>query len=270
MELLEVVGYIAGLLIGVSLGLIGGGGSVLAVPVLAYLFSLDEKISTAYSLFVVGVGALVGGIQLAKKGNVDFRTAIVFGIPSLIGVYAIRYFVVPIIPDKLFSVNGFEFSRRMLFLGLFAILMIPAALSMMRPSKKIDAESSKFARVSYNYSLIMVEGLVVGAITGLVGAGGGFLIIPALVVLAKLDMKKAIGTSLFIIAIKSILGFSADVIKTDIDWEFLLLFTGITIIGIFIGTFLNSKIDGAKLKVGFGYFIIAMAIFIFSKEFLLI
>ncbi|WP_437372670.1 sulfite exporter TauE/SafE family protein [Maribacter litoralis] len=264
MEIIQFFGYFSALIIGVSLGLIGGGGSILAVPVLAYLFSIDEKAATAYSLFIVGASALLGGWQQHLKGYVDWRTAIVFGIPAIVGVTIVRHYVVPAMPDVLFQIEEFDFTRRMAMFGLFAILMIPAAYSMLKKEKNIV----KTGEVSYNYPLILLEGLLVGGITGLIGAGGGFLIIPALVILANVEMKVAVGTSLIIIAIKSLMGFFlGDAMTMLIDWKFLAIFTSLSFIGIFIGGYLGNFIDGKKLKKGFGYFILLMAGFIFYMEF---
>lgn len=266
MEFLEVIGYISALIIGISLGLIGGGGSILAVPVLAYLFSVNEKVATAYSLFIVGASALVGGWQQHLKGFVDWRTAVVFGIPAIIGVTLVRHYVVPMMPDVLFTFGVFDFTRRMAMFGLFAALMIPAAYSMLKKPKEQAVKGD--GKVKYNYPLILVEGLIVGGITGMIGAGGGFLIIPALVILANVEMKVAVGTSLIIIAFKSLMGFFlGDALNMQIDWTFLGIFTGLSLVGIFIGGYLGNFIDGKKLKKGFGYFILVMAIFIFYMEF---
>ena len=268
MELIELFGFICALIIGVSLGLIGGGGSILAVPVLAYLFSFDERIATSYSLFIVGMSALIGGLKQHLKGYVDWKTAIVFGLPAIAGVSLVRHFLVPVLPDELFHIDSFIFTRRMGMFGLFALLMIPAAFSMLKQQKALALKEKK--TVSYNYPLILIEGLIVGGITGLIGAGGGFLIIPALVILANVEMKIAIGTSLVIIAFKSLLGFFiGDATKMEIDWEFLFTFTGIAIVGIYIGSYLSNFIDGGKLKKAFGYFIFIMSLFIFYMEFLL-
>jgi len=265
MELLEILGYISALLIGISLGIIGGGGSILAVPVLAYLFLINEKTATAYSLFIIGISALIGGLKQHYKGYVDWKTAFIFGLPSIIGVTIVRYSVMPMLPDVLFSTNTFECTRRMAMFGLFAILMVPAAFSMLRDHKE---KQKKENIVKYNYLLILLEGLVVGGVTGFIGAGGGFLIIPALVILANIKMKIAIGTSLIIIAFKSLLGFFlGDALTMDIDWRFLIIFTSISLVGIFIGSYLNNFINAKKLKKGFGYFILVMAVFIFYMEF---
>lgn len=254
------------LVIGTSLGLIGGGGSILAVPVLAYLFSFNETYATSYSLFVVGASSLVGGIRQNKNNNVDWKTAIVFGIPAIVGVWLIRNYVIPALPEELFSIDGFVFTRRMMMFGVFSILMVWAAYSMLSDKERKGGTG----KVKYNYPLIIAEGLIVGGITGFVGAGGGFLIIPALVILANLEIKKAIGTSLIIIALKSLLGFFfSDALTLDVDWNFLLIFTSVAIVGIFVGVFLSKAIDGTKLKKGFGYFIIVMALFIFYMEFII-
>ena len=263
---MEILGYFMAIAIGVSLGLIGGGGSILAVPVLAYLFGMDEKIATAYSLFIVGTAALVGGLRQHRNGNVDWRTAVVFGLPAIAGVWAVRHYIVPALPDVLFTAGDFDFTRRMGMFGLFAALMVWAAWSMLSSKERKSGSGD----VNYNYPLILAEGLIVGAITGFVGAGGGFLIIPALVILANLEIKRAIGTSLMIIALKSLLGFFlGDAMTTAIDWLFLAQFTGLAVVGIFAGVYLGRFIDGARLKKGFGYFIMAMAVFIFTMEFIL-
>ncbi len=263
---MELIGYFSAGIIGVSLGLIGGGGSILAVPILAYLFLLDEKVATAYSLFIVGTAALVGGFKQHKNGNVDWVTAVVFGLPAVLGVWLVRHYVVPALPDILFTINTFEFTRRMAVFGVFAILMIVAAISMLSGKE----QKGGTGEVKYNYPLILLEGLTVGGITGFVGAGGGFLIIPALVMFANLDIKRAIGTSLIIIAFKSLLGFLlGDALSMHIDWQFLGIFTSFALGGIYLGVYINNFVNGKQLQKGFGYFIIIMAIFILTKEFIL-
>ncbi len=199
-----------------------------------------------------------------QKGLVDFKTAIVFSIPAFIAVYITRKFIVPAIPETLFSIGDFTVTRNLGIMVFFALIMLIAAISMIGSSKKTDAPSNG---KKLNYPLIFIEGFVVGILTGIVGAGGGFLIIPALVLLAKLPMKQAVATSLLIIAIKSLIGFIGDVETMKIDWSFLLTFTGISVAGIFIGVWLNNFIDGKKLKKGFGWFVLLMAIYIIYKEF---
>ncbi len=263
MEIVEILGYIGALLIGLVLGLIGGGGSILTVPILVYALALNPVIATAYSLFVVGATSLIGAIKNMMKGMVDYRTAIIFAVPAFIAVYLTRAFLIPAIPEELFSINSFMVTKNLAIMLFFAIIMLLASVSMIRNKRKeIDQE----AQITYNYPLIIIEGLVVGTITGIVGAGGGFLIIPALVLLAKLPMKKAVATSLLIIAIKSLIGFLGDVQNLDIDWQFLLIFIATSVAGIFIGIWLNKFIDGKKLKKGFGWFVLIMGIYIIYKE----
>ncbi len=266
MEIVEILGYLGALIIGVVLGLIGGGGSILTVPILVYILTLNPVIATAYSLFIVGTTSLVGAIKNMLKGMVDLKTAIIFAIPAFIAVYSTRAFLVPAIPDELFEVNGFIVTKNLAIMLFFALIMLFASVSMIRNKQKENDETSI---VTYNYPLIVIEGLVVGTITGIVGAGGGFLIIPALVLFAKLPMKKAVATSLFIIAVKSLIGFIGDVQNLTIDWPFLLSFTVISIAGIFIGIYLSRFIDGKKLKKAFGWFVLIMGIYIMVKELLM-
>ncbi len=263
---MELLGYALAVLVGISLGLIGSGGSILTVPILVYVMAVEPVLATAYSLFVVGATALVGGIRNATEGKVDFRTAVVFGIPSIAAVYLTRAYLIPLIPDTLFSVGDFQLTKSVALMVLFAVVMMMASVSMIRPSKQgEDNESS--ATIRYNYPMILLEGSLVGILTGLVGAGGGFLIIPALVLLARMPMKLAVGTSLFIIAAKSLLGFLGDLQNSEvIDWLLLSLFTAFSVVGIFIGSFLSKKIDGGKLKTAFGWFVLVMGVYILFKE----
>lgn len=264
---MEIVGYIASILIGVSLGLIGGGGSILTVPVLVYLFSVEPVMATAYSLFIVGLTSAVGSVNFFQQGLVNVKTAVIFGIPSIAAVYLTRAFIIPAIPSQIFTLGEFVVTKSILLMVLFAVLMIAASYSMIKKDKKADGEEAK--KQEFNYPLILLEGSIVGILTGLVGAGGGFLIIPALVVLSKLPMKEAVGTSLAIIAAKSLLGFTGDLGKTEIDWMFLVLVSVFAITGIFVGSSLSKKIDGKKLKPAFGWFVLVMGIYIILKETLL-
>lgn len=263
---MEIIGFIASILIGVSLGLIGSGGSILTVPVLVYLFAVNPVTATAYSLFIVGSTAAIGSITYFKKGLVNIQTALVFGIPSIIAVFLTRAYIVPAIPNEVFSIGSFIVSKSILMMVLFAILMVAASYSMIKKDKKKTDENSV---QKFNYPLILVEGSVVGIVTGLVGAGGGFLIIPALVLLSKLPMKEAVGTSLVIIAAKSLIGFLGESSETIIEWPLLLGVSFFAILGIFGGIYLSKKIDGTKLKPIFGWFVLFMGIYIIIKETLL-
>ncbi len=261
--MLEIFGFISAVLIGISLGLIGSGGSILTVPVLVYLFNVEPVIATAYSLFIVGLTALTGSLRYMKEKMVDYKTALVFSVPAFIAVFLTRLYIIPLLPDVVISFNGYAISKGTFLLIVFAALMVMASISMIRDKKP----ELKMIEINFNYPLIFIEGFIVGILTGLVGAGGGFLIIPALVLLAKLPMKIAVGTSLLIIAVKSLIGFTGDIGSGQIiNWLFLLEVSAVAIIGIFIGFYLSKKISGAKLKPFFGWFVLAMGIYIIIKE----
>lgn len=261
--MIEILGYFCSLLIGISLGMIGGGGSILTVPVLVYLFGVDPVTATAYSLFVVGVTSLIGAIPKYRNGMIQLRTAVVFGIPSIISVYLTRRFLVPSIPQHIITLGNVELTKSMMLMLFFSILMVVASYTMIKGNNK---EENKSDIQQFNYPMITLEGLVVGVLTGLVGAGGGFLIIPALVVFTKLNMKKAVGTSLLIIAAKSLIGFLGDLSHLTIEWTLLLDVTGLAIIGILIGNQWSKKVDAHILKKFFGWFILVLGIYIIVKE----
>jgi len=265
---MDIIGYVASIFIGISLGLIGGGGSILTVPVLVYLFGISAELSTAYSLFIVGTTALVGGIRNATLGNVNYKTAVVFTIPAFIAVYATRAYLVPAIPAEILTIGDFVLTKDIAIMIFFALVMLAASVSMIRNKRKDVEEGEAEVEPQFNVPAIIAEGAVVGVLTGIVGAGGGFLIIPALVLFAKIPMKKAVGTSLLIIAAKSLIGFIGDVQRPDleIDWTLLLSVTAIAVVGIFIGIYLAKFIDGKKLKKGFGWFVLLMAVYIIGKQ----
>lgn len=261
---MELLGYFASVLIGFSLGLLGGGGSILTVPVLFYLFGINAVLATAYSLFIVGSTSLVGSVSYFRKNQIALSTIIAFGLPSVIAVFLTRRFVVPAIPEVLFTLDGFVLTKGLLLLLLFAVLMLVASYSMIR-GRRIKENAPKVRT-----HVLIIQGVCIGMVTALVGAGGGFLIIPVLVNMLHLPMKTAIGTSLAIIALNSLLGFVFSLPFITVNWLQLIIITGIAILGIYLGSFVATKIDGKKLKPAFGWFVLIMGTYILITETILL
>ncbi len=259
---MEFLGYLSAIIIGLVMGLIGGGGSILSVPIFVYVFGFDAVTATALSLFVVGITSFVGASGFMREKLIDFKTAFIFGIPSVLGVLFSRRLVLPHLPHYIINRWGITLTKEMFLLLLFSVLMLIASYKMIKKIK--NPKTKKYEEP--NYTLLVSQGLLVGIVTGLIGAGGGFLIVPALVMLIGLDMKRAVATSLFIISMNSILGFLSTMKMVKQDWTFLLTFTGLAIIGIFIGIRIAKKTDGKKLKPVFGWIVLAMGIFIIIKE----
>jgi uncharacterized membrane protein YfcA len=261
---MEILGYIASILIGISLGMIGSGGSILTVPVLVYLMGISPLLATTSSLFIVGITSLVGGIRSYSKHQVDFKAVTEFGIPSIFSIFITRHYVLPAIPDVLFYVSSGPIHKEVVLMVVFAVLMLGASITMIR-SHKYDAPIDEKDRHEKTLPLVLL-GLGIGVVTGLLGAGGGFLIIPALVLFLKLPMKTAVGTSLLIIAINTLFGFLFSLKQFEYNWTILIVFSCLAIIGIFIGSKLSDKIPAASLKKGFGIFVLIMGIYIIIKE----
>lgn len=261
MEILEFLGYFGAILVGLILGLIGGGGSILTLPNLVYLLGVDAVTATGYSLFIIGITSLVGTLRNAKEKKIDLKIGLLFTIPTLLSLYFTRLVILPSIPIEILSIGDFILMKPMAIMILFAAIMLLASYSMIkgRKDEEVDKKTTNFAKLS-------VVGLGVGLLSGLVGAGGGFIITPALVFFAYLPMKNAVATSIFIIAINSLLGFTGDIGKYEMDWPFLVLFSSLSIVGIFIGIYLTRFISGPQLKKGFGWFVLIMGTFILLKE----
>ena len=260
---MEFLGYAASILIGISLGLIGSGGSILTVPVLVYLLHINPILATSYSFCIVGVSSIAGVISRLKQKLLDFKIILIFGAPSIFGVFLARKFILHAIPEH-FSIFPNVFISKSSFIMLFfATLMLASSLSMILGKNKKEIEGQKPV---YGIKLVIV-GLMEGIVTGIVGAGGGFLIIPALVILGKLPMKKAIASSLFIITIKSLVGFGGDLMHIKVDWTFLFSIILLATLGIITGNYLNKKMDGTKLKKAFGYFVLCMSLVIMYEQF---
>jgi len=260
---MELIAYLLAVLIGVSLGLIGSGGSILTVPILVYLLNIDPILATAYSLFIVGLTSLVGGITQTINKQVDYKMVALFGVPSIIMVLITRGYLVPLIPEHMLTIGTFELTKGVLIMLVFAVIMLLASISMIR--SKDNTISEKHAD---DYMQIVIKGGFLGVVTGMVGAGGGFLIIPALVLFAQMPMKKAVGTSLLIIAFNSLIGFIGFVEfdRHEVDWKLLSIFSMAAITGILIGSLIAKRVSGQHLKKSFGWFVLGMGLFILIKE----
>lgn len=247
------------LAIGLTLGLLGSGGSILTVPVLVYLLGHGDKVAIAESLAIVGAIAFVGMMPYARKHQVDWHSVAYFGIPGMGGAY-VGAWLAKFVPGPVQLV-------------LFAVVMLLAAVVMFRrtsaeagPDDNTEAPHERQAVWK-----IVLEGLGVGAVTGLVGVGGGFLIVPALVVLGGLPMRLAVGTSLVVISLKSFSGFVKylgvlDSIGIAVDWETIAVFTVVGIIGTLIGNLVNQHINQGTLKRGFAGFLVVMGLFVLGRE----
>jgi uncharacterized membrane protein YfcA len=258
---MEYLGYIASVLVGFVLGLLGGGGSILSIPILVYLFHIDVVLASAYSLFIVGTTSLAGAIPKYRDHLVNVNTGLQFGIPSIISIYITRRWIVPAIPSLIYQSESLIISKRLLLLGIFGILMVVASISMIRGRKE-----RKNMQGSWRIPLTVLEGILIGFLTGLVGAGGGFLIIPALVLLTRLPMKTASGTSLFIIAINSLVGFTGDLVNYPMDWTFLLTITLLAIVGVHFGNVWAKRISNKNLRIGFGWLTLSMGCYVLTRE----
>ena len=257
------MGYTSAIVVGLVIGLAGGGGSILTVPIFVYVFSIPTLMATTYSLFVVGSTSAIGSIHYIWKKQVDLRVTVAFASPSFLSVYLTRRFLVPALPDPLFQFNTFILSKSDAILYFFAFVMLMAARAMIRSDRPEQGEA---ADGNPRYVNLALDGLAVGLLTGTIGAGGGFIIVPMLVLLAGLPIHRAVATSVLIIAVNSFVGFLGDIHHTVLDWNFLLPFTGLSIGGIFIGMYLARFIAPNKLKKGFGWFVLSVAGYMIFKE----
>ncbi|MCP9753173.1 sulfite exporter TauE/SafE family protein [Ferruginibacter sp. HRS2-29] len=254
-------------LVGVSLGVIGGGGSILTVPILVYIVGINPLLATSYSLFIVGATSLVGAFNSWRQGHIKIKTAILFGTASISTVFATRKLLVPLIPHHIARIGKFEVTASLVTMVLFAILMLAAAIAMIKNGSNKNAQSPPTDPVQkIRFSRLLFYGVAIGLATGFLGAGGGFLLIPTLVLLMGLTMQEAIGTSLLIIALNSLIGFTGDIGHFAIDWVFLLKITAVAIAGIFAGGYIGRRTDTAKLKKLFGWFVLLMGIYILIHE----
>lgn len=259
----ELLGYAGAAIMGLSLGLLGGGGSILAVPILVYLFGQDPVTATGLSLFIVATTSAAGILSHHRRGNIEWPTAMVFGGASILSVFITRRWLVPALPDPLLSCGAVQVGKGTAILGLFAVVMVISAWSMIR-GRKLTASPADGER---HLPSLLLTGLFVGGLTGLLGAGGGFLIVPALVLLAGLEMKRAIGTSLLIITVNAFIGFLGDRHVLLAEHAALVLpFLALAVLGIVVGSRLSTRITNGKLRPAFGWFVLVMGAYIIIRE----
>ncbi|TAE23859.1 MAG: sulfite exporter TauE/SafE family protein [Cytophagales bacterium] len=266
----EIFGYASAIVVGLVIGLAGGGGSILTVPIFVYVFGITPLLATTYSLFVVGTTSLVGSVNHLWKRRVDLRTTATFALPSFLSVYLSRRFLVPALPDPLVRFGDLTLGKNDAILFFFAFVMVMAARAMIRNQRPEQGEApvQRSDDGQPRYVLLGLDGLAVGLLTGTIGAGGGFLIVPMLVLLAGLPMHRAVATSVLIIAVNSFVGLIGDLQHTRLDWNFLLPFTGLSIGGVFLGMYGARFVAPDQLKKGFGWFVLTVAASIVLKEIL--
>ncbi|MDT8411018.1 MAG: sulfite exporter TauE/SafE family protein [Vicingaceae bacterium] len=259
---MEIIGYIAAIFVGITLGLVGSGG-FLALPILVYLFHIiDPEIATAYSLFLVGVVSFVGVFLKNKQGYVNYKTAIYFGVPTVIAIFLTRKFLMPAIPETIFSINQFVITKRLIVMSLLAITMMISSYFMIG-NKKTENELPLNKK---NKTLNFLGGMIIGSLSGIVGIGGGFVIVPALLKIGNLPMKMAVGTSLLIVALNSAFGFLGSVSHFQIDWKLLILFSLFSVLGMLIGNYISKNVNGKHLKLSFGWFVLLTGAVIMINE----
>ncbi len=263
MEFWSSLPYLSALIVGFVMGLLGGGGSILTIPIFVYMFGITPVLATAYSLFVVGSTATVGTIKNFQQKNIHLTIGLLFGIPSFIGTYIIRRYVMYRLPKTLWTFGDFVLSVDLFIMILFAFLLLLASISMIRNKERLDVEKSI---KNSNKIVTITAGLIIGLLTGFIGAGGGFIIVPVLIFLTRLPVKLAIGTSLFIIMMKSFIGFLGDLQTVEMDWHFLITFSILAALGILIGIQVAKRTKAKNLKVIFGWFILVVGVYIIFKE----
>ena len=256
-------GYVLSVFIGFSLSLIGGGGSILTIPVLVFFFDVDPVLATTYSLFIVGIVAVCGSVSHYRMHNIHFKTVLDFGIPSVIVLFIMRRWLLGLIPPVIFRSGSIVLSKPVFVVIVFAITMLVAALSMIRRTNY----SSSVDKLSFRR--LVIQGGVTGAITGFIGIGGGFIIVPSLVLFAGLPMKKAIGTSLVIITVNCLVGILGNLAATEsLNYIFLLTFASFGALGILAGSWIIRFIPDKKLKPVFGWIILTLSIVMLVRIFM--
>ncbi len=262
--MLEIFGYLAAIMVGLSMGLVGGGGSILIIPILVYLLQIEPLAATTYSFFVVGIISLVGAVMKIQGKQVNLKMALLFGIPDIIGVITMRTFIFPPIPGNLFMLSNHMVTKSELVMVIFSIIMIISSISMVR--KKDNENEDVTGVLNKPIWFFFILGTLTGWLTGMVGVGGGFLIIPVLVLYAGLPMKQAVGTSLVIIATKSLFGFLSGHAHYQVEYKMAIILSALALIGLFIGNILSRKISSKLIQTGFGWSVLVLGIYMLIKE----
>ena len=270
METMEIIGYLGAIVVGVLVALVGAGGSILTVPILVYLLHVAPVAATGYSLLIIGITSLISTFGYMYRKMINYRIVVLFGIPSVIAVYLTRRFLVPMVPNEIYEQGSLLITKDSFLMLLLGVLIMLSAFSMISVKKNYQPNISPQKVSSFQYSrMILIEGVIIGTLTGFVGTGGGFMIIPALVILCQVPIKTAVGSALLIAAFKSGIGFLGEIGNNpSIDYELIGVFTGLALIGIAIGSFLSQKVSGYRLRNAFGYFILVIAIFILVREYM--
>jgi len=270
METMEIIGYLGAIVVGVLVALVGAGGSILTVPILVYLLHVTPVAATGYSLLIIGITSLISTFGYMYRKMINYRIVVLFGIPSVIAVYLTRRFLVPMIPNEIYEQGNLLITKDSFLMLLLGVLIMLSAFSMISVKKNYQPNISPQKVSSFQYSrMILIEGVIIGTLTGFVGTGGGFMIIPALVILCQVPIKTAVGSALLIAAFKSGIGFLGEIGNNpSIDYELIGVFTGLALIGIAIGSFLSQKVSGYRLRNAFGYFILVIAILILVREYM--
>ncbi len=255
------LGWIAIVAVGFALGFFGGGGGILTVPVLTYLFFVPASSATGYSLWIVGLSSAVGAAMAARLGHVEFRTGFVMAVPAMLTTFSVRRWLLPAIPSEIGSLGSVVITKDSLLMLLFAGLMGIVSYRMLR-SKPVEEKEDATSSLPH----IALIGVAVGLLAGLVGAGGGFLIVPALVLFANLPMKSAVGTSLLVIATQALVGFAGEASTRPIEWGWAFQLAGFAIAGLILGVAVGSRTKPEKLRLGFARFVAIMGALVLAKE----
>lgn len=265
---MELVGYIAALIVGVLMGLIGGGGSILTVPILVYLFGIEPLIATSYSLFIVGITSFAGVLVKIKEKQVDFKMALLFGIPDLLGVLVMRTFIFPPLPGNIFLIRNHMVTKGELVLIIISILMLVSSFLLLKRTTTLEALINENKNRSLAFLILI--GFLTGLLTGMVGVGGGFIIIPVLVLWTQIPMKYAVGTSLVIIAAKSIMGFIADKVNFNLEHNLIIWISVLSLIGLLLGNTISKKVSAFRLQKSFGWLVLLAGAYMFINTFYII